>query len=94
MIIEGKNVDNNPEKLIKKNKENEKAEELFKKIFLEKMVSEMFKSTNIIPDTNEIQKEIYKEKMSEIFADKLLQSTDFRWEQIFGKLEVKQNKNE
>ncbi len=87
MIIEGKAVTNNPVNISEKQKDTEKAEEVFKKIFLERMVSEMLETTDIIPSANELQKEFYTGKMSEILADKLLQSTDIRWEQILGKLE-------
>lgn len=85
MIIQGNAVINNPIKLSEKRSEDEKTKEAFKKIFVEKMVSEMFKSSKIIPGTSQFEKEIHTEKMSEILADKLLQSTDIRWEEILGK---------
>lgn len=89
MIIKGDAVINNPVKLSQKNIEGEKAGEAFKKLFVEKMVSEMFKSTVVIPGTSEFEKEVYTEKMSEVLTDKLLQSTDIRWEQLLGNHGIK-----
>ncbi len=94
MIIRGDTVINNPVKLSKTQAVEEKAQEAFKKIFVEKMISEMFKSTEIIPGSSEFETEVYSGKMSEILADQLLESTDIRWEQILGAPEGLKNKNE
>lgn len=64
----------------KRVEENEK--EAFKKIFVENMVKEMLKNTNMIPSSNEMEKDLYMDKISELLSDKLMESTDIRWQEI------------
>ncbi|MCG8483546.1 MAG: hypothetical protein MJA31_09585 [Clostridia bacterium] len=59
-----------------------KEKEAFKKIFVENMVKEMLKDTNMIPSSNETEKEFYMDKISELLSDKLMESTDIRWQEI------------
>lgn len=63
---------------------DEKMKKVFQKVFLEKMISEMFKSTKVVSGTNEFEKDIYTEKMSEMLANKFIESTDIRWDKLFG----------
>lgn len=64
--------------------DNKQIEALFKKVLIEKMFSEMFKSTKVIPGTSDFEKEIYTEKMSEMLADKFIESTDIRWQELIN----------
>lgn len=67
-------------------KDEEQLKEVFKKVFLEKMFSQMLKSSKAIPGSSEFEKEVYTEQMSEALADKFVESTDIRWEQIMNGL--------
>jgi len=89
-------VINEPVDTMKKASEytTEEAKDAFKKIFLEKMFSEMLKTGSTVPGTSELEKEIYRDKMAELLADKFVETTDIRWEQIFGNAELKTKKEE
>lgn len=75
-------------------KEEEQLKEVFKKVFLEKMFSQMLKSSKAIPGSSEFQKEVYTDQMSEALADKFVESTDIRWEQIMNGLKKEKGEEE
>lgn len=73
---------NMPKENIQNRSVEGKEKEAFKKIFVENMVKEMLKDTNMIPSSNETEKEFYMDKISELLSDKLMESTDIRWQEI------------
>lgn len=73
---------NIPKEDIQKRNIEDKEQEAFKKIFVENMVKEMLKDTNIIPSSNKVQKDMYMDKISELLSDKFMESTDIRWQEI------------
>lgn len=62
--------------------DDEKDQEAFKKLFVENMVKEMLKNTHVIPGTNQVEKDMYMDKMSQLLSDKLIESTDLRWQSL------------
>lgn len=64
--------------------DEEKAKEIFKTIFLEKMFTEMFKTTKLFPGDNQTQNDFYEEQMAEALSDQFMKSSDIRWNQLFG----------
>lgn len=71
-----------PNKDIKKNELEQKGEEVFKKIFIENMVKEMLKDTKLLPSSNQTQREMFMDQMKEVLSDKLMESTDIRWQEL------------
>ncbi len=82
MIMKIDSIINMPKENIQNRSVEGKEKEAFKKIFVENMVKEMLKDTNMIPSSNETEKEFYMDKISELLSDKLMESTDIRWQEI------------
>ena len=75
--------------------DEDKAKEIFKTVFLEKMVSEMFKTTKLFSGENQTQNDFYEQQMVESISDQFMQSSDIRWNQLFnGAIQTPKIENE
>lgn len=73
----------------------QKVREVFKTLFMEKMISEMFKTTKLFSGDNQVRNDFYEQQLAEALSEQLMKSSDIRWDQIFkSMLPAEEAKNE